>query len=219
MDYKVNPVTIAVENGHVEGDLTLLPDSTQLIIFAHGSGSSRLSPRNRYVADILHQHGFSTLLFDLLTKTEDETYANRFDIFLLTQRLMTVTNWAQLDDRTRFMNIGYFGASTGSAAALQAAARLDASVWAVVSRGGRPDLADPADFERVAAPTLFIVGGSDNEVRELNEIVYEKLICEKKFSVIPGASHLFEEGTTLAQAAKEAAAWFEKHIPKQKPAL
>jgi putative phosphoribosyl transferase len=206
-------VSIASPAGHasLEGELILPPDARSVVLFAHGSGSSRFSPRNTYVASVLQQAGIGTLLFDLLTREEDRDYETRFDIALLTRRLLAATAWVQGNSATQALRIGYFGASTGAAAALQAAAEMGPQVFAVVSRGGRPDLAGSPALNKVAAPTLLIVGGDDYGVIELNEAAYAQLGCEKKLAIIPGATHLFEEPGTLEQAAKAAAAWFAKY--------
>ena len=181
----------------LDGEL-ILPRSAQgVVLFAHGSGSSRFSPRNTYVAEVLQQRGIATLLFDLLTSAEDQDYETRFDIELLTQRLLAATAWLQNNPDTRTLRIGYFGASTGAAAALQAAARMENKIAAVVSRGGRPDLAGETALRRVTAPTLLIVGGADYGVIELNQQADALLNCEKKLILIPGATHLFEEPGTL----------------------
>jgi pimeloyl-ACP methyl ester carboxylesterase len=193
------------------GDLGLPEKARGLVLFAHGSGSSRLSPRNRYVATVLQQHRMATLLFDLLTAREDEVYATRFDIELLTRRLMEAARWAQAEPAVRALPLGFFGASTGAAAALRAAARLGEPVRAVVSRGGRPDLAMD-ELPQVTAPTLLIVGGYDDVVIELNRAAYANLSCEKQLGIVPGATHLFEEPGTLEQAALAAAKWFERHL-------
>jgi alpha-beta hydrolase superfamily lysophospholipase len=193
------------------GDLSLPEKARGLVLFAHGSGSSRLSPRNRYVAAVLQQRRVATLLFDLLTPREDEVYATRFDIELLTRRLMAAARWVQPEPAIRSLPLGFFGASTGAAAALRAAARLGEPVRAVVSRGGRPDLAMD-ELPQVTAPTLLIVGGYDDVVIELNRAAYANLSCEKQLMIVPGATHLFEEPGTLEQAAKSAAEWFEQHL-------
>jgi dienelactone hydrolase len=182
-----------------------------LVLFAHGSGSGRLSPRNNYVARVLREHGVGTLLFDLLTEAEDRIYDNRFDIDLLTHRLLIATQWAGQQVSTRNLSLGYFGASTGAAAALRAAAALGPAIGAVVSRGGRPDLALD-DLARVRAPTLLIVGGNDTVVIELNRAAYRELCVEKELKIIPGATHLFEEPGTLEQVALAAADWFRRHL-------
>jgi pimeloyl-ACP methyl ester carboxylesterase len=193
------------------GMLAAPPTALGLIIFAHGSGSSRFSPRNAYAARALQQHGFATLLFDLLTPGEDTDRRNVFDIRLLGRRVIEAVDWARADARTRRMPIGLFGASTGAAAALVAAAERPSAVAAVVSRGGRPDLAATA-LTRVQAPTLLIVGGDDNEVIALNRAAQAELQCESELVIVPGAGHLFEEPGTLDQALAAASAWFEAHI-------
>ena len=206
--------TVHIPAGTVEldGELILPPSATGVVAFAHGSGSSRFSPRNTYVAEILHQHGIGTLLFDLLSREEDQNYATRFDISLLTQRLLAATAWLQTNPSASALRIGYFGASTGAAAALQAAARMGNKISAVVSRGGRPDLAGEASLRSVIAPTLLIVGGADYGVIELNQQADALLTCQKKLTLIPGATHLFEEPGTLEQAANKAAEWFAKYL-------
>ncbi|MDP2759645.1 MAG: dienelactone hydrolase family protein, partial [Sideroxyarcus sp.] len=158
------------------------------------------------------QHGIGTLLFDLLTREEDQDYETRFDIALLTRRLLAATAWLQAGPKTKTMKIGYFGASTGAAAALQAAAKMGDKIAAVVSRGGRPDLAGEVDLSRVTAPTLLIVGAADYGVIELNQQAYALMNCEKELILIPGATHLFEEPGTLQQAARSAASWFMRHL-------
>lgn len=198
----------------LEGMLELPDNATGIVLFAHGSGSSRLSPRNNYVARVLREAGMGTLLIDLLTQREDIDYATRFDIPLLTRRLLAATGWLQSDQATASLAVGYFGASTGAAAALQAAAEEGQKIAAVVSRGGRPDLAGEDALNRVAAPTLLIVGGFDDVVIGLNQEAYRALHCEKELIVIPGATHLFEEPGTLEQVAKQAAHWFVKFMPR-----
>ncbi len=193
------------------GDLRLPEPAAGLVIFAHGSGSSRLSPRNRQVAEALNESGFATLLFDLLTSEEELDRANVFDIGLLAERLLAVTGWVQAEVDIGGLPIGYFGASTGAAAALRAAARLGDEVRAVVSRGGRPDLAAES-LEAVASPTLLIVGGADWQVLELNEGAAKLLRCEHEVAVVPGATHLFEEPGALERVAELAAAWFSRHL-------
>lgn len=181
-----------------------------LVIFAHGSGSSRLSPRNNFVADVLNRHHIATLLTDLLTAFEDEVYDYRFDIALLSHRLIRVTEWALQQPGLTQLPIGYFGASTGAASALQAAAMLNSNIKAVVSRGGRPDLA--VALKQVKAPTLLIVGSRDTQVMGLNNLAYEQLTSEKKMEIVEGASHLFEEPGALHNVADLAANWFEKYL-------
>lgn len=207
-------VTEHIPAGKIEldGDLTLPPSAKGVVLFAHGSGSSRFSPRNTYVAEVLQQHGIGTLLFDLLTREEDRDYETRFDIALLAQRLLAATEWLQTSPKTTGMHLGYFGASTGAAAALQAAAKMGKQIAAVVSRGGRPDLAGTAALRQVTAPTLLIVGSADYGVIGLNQQADALMNCEKKLTLIPGATHLFEEPGTLQQAAHCAAEWFEKHL-------
>ena len=204
-------ITITAGAASLEGEL-VLPDHTScVVLFAHGSGSSRLSPRNNYVAGVLRDAGLGTLLIDLLTRSEDTDYATRFDIPLLTGRLLATTRWLKSMGRTQSLAIGYFGASTGAAAALQAAAE-DGEIAAIVSRGGRPDLAGDDALRQVTAPTLLIVGGADSVVIELNHAAYEQLKCEKKLVIVPGASHLFEESGALEQVAKYAASWFGQYL-------
>lgn len=197
----------------IEGLLEIPEHAVGLVLFAHGSGSSRLSPRNNHVAGVLRQAGVGTLLMDLLTPAEDRDYDRRFDIALLTQRLLDATRWVVSQPATREMPLGFFGASTGAAAALEAAAILGPDARAVVSRGGRPDLASREALRTVTAPTLLLVGGLDDIVIELNQRAYDQLHCEKKLVIIPGATHLFEEPGTLDQVARQAAAWFARHLP------
>jgi putative phosphoribosyl transferase len=206
------PVTIAGDAVTLEGMLGIPPNASGIVIFAHGSGSSRHSPRNNYVAGVLREAGLATLLFDLLTEEEDRVYATRFDIDLLTRRLVAASRWIDAQPRARGLTVGYFGASTGAAAALDAAARLGSSVGAVVSRGGRPDLAGSLD--RVLAPTLLIVGGLDTEVIALNREAYAQLHCEKELTIVPGATHLFEEPGTLERAAELASRWYIRHLAR-----
>ena len=188
-----------------------------LVVFAHGSGSSRYSPRNNYVAEVLQHGGIATLLFDLLTAREELHRANVFDVELLAGRLGEVTRWARTQPELEGLPVGYFGASTGAAAALWAAAEPDAQIAAVVSRGGRPDLAGPR-LTSVSAPTLLIVGGDDAVVRELNREAQAQLRCLSDLRVVPGASHLFEEPGTLRQAAELARSWFTERFSGQRPA-
>ncbi len=206
---------VHIRSGDVqlEGDLSI-PDGAQgVVLFAHGSGSSRYSPRNQFVARTILEVGVGTLLFDLLTKEEEavdmHTAHLRFDISLLATRLIDATYWikGELD----YLSVGYFGSSTGGGAALVAAARLGDSVGAVVSRGGRPDLAGDA-LPKVESPTLLIVGGLDYPVIEMNRAALARLRCEKEMKIVPGATHLFEERGTLEQVADLAADWFQKHL-------
>ncbi len=206
-------VSIPADQVSLEGMLELPENAAGVVLFAHGSGSSRHSPRNNFVAQVIREAGTGTLLFDLLTSSEDTVYETRFDIPLLTRRLLAATRWAQQYEATRDLAIGYFGASTGAAAALQAAAELPESIAAVVSRGGRPDLAGENALRKVQAPTLLLVGGYDDIVIGLNEKAHALLPCEKELTIIPGATHLFEEPGTLEQVAERAADWFKKHLP------
>ena len=195
------------------GDLAIPEDAQGLVLFSHGSGSSRHSPRNRSVAKRLQRSGWATLLMDLLTEEEDRVYASRFDIDLLTRRLLGVTRWARQHLLTSGLPIGYFGASTGAASALRAAAEPGNEIGAVVSRGGRPDLA-AAVLGRVFSPTLLIVGGRDPEVLALNRMAYARLAGVKQLEVVPGATHLFEEPGTLERVGDLAAEWFASHMPQ-----
>ncbi len=183
-----------------------------VVLFAHGSGSSRHSPRNNFVAEQLRDGGAMTLLVDLLTRDEDQDLERRFDIALLTDRLMRCGLWLETSPVTQSLPIGLFGASTGAAAALQLAAARPQGIAAVVSRGGRPDLAGIPALEQVRAPTLLIVGGRDTGVIELNREAYRQLSCEKQFILVPGATHLFEEPGTLDRVAEAARAWFAAHF-------
>jgi len=204
-------VYIPVDSIKLEGMLEIKENSKGLVIFSHGAGSSRKSPRNNYVANVLREAGLSTLLFDLLTEEEDQVYENRFEIGLLTERLKEVTKWLKNQKELKDFKLGYFGSSTGAASALNAAADFGDEISAVVSRGGRPDLSK--DFlPQVKAPTLFIVGGNDDVVIELNQQAYDLLKTEKELSIIPGATHLFEEPGTLEEVAKQAASFFKKQL-------
>ena len=205
-------VRIASGTVTLEGMLALPPSPQGVVLFAHGSGSSRHSPRNNYVAAQLRHEGLATLLIDLLTQAEDQDYDRRFDIALLVERLHDAARWLVSGPETSGMPIGLFGASTGAAAALQLAAAVPSKVAAVVSRGGRPDLAGIVSLERVKAPTLLIVGGNDTQVLALNEGAYAHLKCPKSLLVVPGATHLFEEPGTLETAAGHAADWFTRHL-------
>ncbi len=203
---------IPADDVHIEGMLELPANARGLVLFAHGSGSSRHSPRNNHVARMLHARGSGTLLLDLLTLSEDLDYHTRFDISLLTHRLLVASAYVmQHTPASRHLPIGYFGASTGAAAALQAAAALGDEVQAVVSRGGRADLAGAHELAKVRAPTLLLVGEADSDVLQLNRVAYAKLQCEKELSVIPDATHLFEEPGALDEVARQAADWFGRH--------
>ncbi|MDD5374272.1 MAG: dienelactone hydrolase family protein [Acidithiobacillus sp.] len=206
-------VHISAEGTRLEGNWVIPENALGLVLFAHGSGSSRLSPRNNYVAQVLRDGGIATLLFDLLTEEEDRVYATRFDIGLLSERLALATRWTQRQPEAAGLPLGYFGASTGAAAALRAAARFGDAIAAVVSRGGRPDLTGPA-ISRVTAPTLLIVGGLDDVVIGMNETAYAELRAEKQMVIVPGATHLFEEPGALEEAASLALAWFQRHFKK-----
>jgi putative phosphoribosyl transferase len=204
-------VELAAGNRQLSGILNVPHDATGIVLFAHGSGSSRFSSRNQFVAGVLQKTRIATLLFDLLEEEEAEDRAKVFDIQLLAERLQLATMWTQEYEQTRGLRLGYFGASTGAAAALVAAARQGKSVGAVVSRGGRPDLAEAA-LQQVRAPTLLIVGGDDEPVVELNRRALARLRCEKKLQIIPGATHLFPEPGALEQVANLASQWFQLHL-------
>src|SRR5437762_3201077 len=211
----MNEVRIQAGRATLDGNLTIVDGATALVLFAHGSGSGRHSPRNQFVARTLNKAGLATLLFDLLTPDEElidvRTAELRFNIGLLAERLVHATRWAEKEQQTRDLRIGYFGSSTGGAAALVAAAEIPQDVGAVVSRGGRPDLAGEA-LPKVQAPTLLIVGGNDDIVIELNEQARDQMRCEVKLEIIPGATHLFEEPGTLEKVAELASDWFVRHI-------
>ena len=210
-----NPVYIDAGPVRLEGNLTIPRAAEGVVLFAHGSGSSRHSPRNRYVAQVLVDAGLGTLLMDLLTPEEEavDMYMAqlRFDIDLLAGRVVAATDWLSANPATSDLSIGYFGASTGAAAALAAAAERPDEVGAVVSRGGRPDLAGPV-LDRVKAPTLFIVGGNDAPVIGMNQEALELLRVEKEMKIVPGATHLFEEPGALEQVARLAADWFTRYL-------
>jgi len=216
------PVSIELAKATLEGNLSLPAHPCGMVLFAHGSGSSRHSPRNRFVAETLQAQGIATLLMDLLTASEEEvdqrTALLRFNIRLLSRRLALATTWALRQPDLRGLSVGYFGASTGAAAALVAAAQQSDKVAAVVSRGGRPDLAGDA-LGSVIAPTLLIVGGNDGPVIDLNEQALASLgSTEKKLIVIPGATHLFEEPGALEEVARVAAEWFSRHFASKSQA-
>lgn len=204
------PVSISLGSISLQGDMAVPSNSHALVIFAHGSGSSRFSERNRMVASYLNQQDIATCLFDLLTVEEDKNYSNRFNIDLLSQRLEDVTNWICRQEEFRQMRIGYFGASTGAAAALKAARDLH-QVSCIVSRGGRPDLA-LKDLPFIRIPVLLIVGEKDSGVIELNEDAFSELKGEKLIEIIPGAGHLFEEPGTMEKVCVLAANWFRFHM-------
>ncbi|MFN8634297.1 MAG: alpha/beta family hydrolase [Chloroflexota bacterium] len=216
MRLSTQPVQVTAGRVGLDGDLTVPDGAIGVVLFAHGSGSSRHSPRNQMVARALQEAGLATLLFDLLTPAEErvdvQTAELRFDIGLLAERLVGATGWIEQHPSTQGLPVGYFGASTGGGAALLAAAEDPASVRAVVSRGGRPDLAGAA-LPRVQAPTLLLVGGRDELVIALNRAALAELGCEKALVVVPGATHLFEEAGTLEEVAKQARDWFVRHLP------
>ena len=211
----MNEVEIEAGPAILSGNLTIPDGAIALILFAHGSGSSRHSPRNQFVARILNEARLATLLFDLLTREEEaidiRSREHRFNIGLLAERLVHATRWAKQQKQQRDLRIGYFGSSTGGAAALVAAAELPQDAGAVVSRGGRPDLAGDV-LPKVQAPTLLIVGGNDDIVIELNEMARDQMRCEVKLEIVPGATHLFEEPGALEKVAKLASDWFVNHI-------
>ena len=200
-------VAIDLEDVTLEGALGVPPEAPGIVVFAHGSGSSRKSPRNNFVADEIRERGLGTLLFDLLTEEEDQVRENRFDIPLLTDRLVGATEWLWNREETAGVNVGYFGSSTGAAAALRGAARLGEDVDAVVSRGGRVDLAEEV-LEDVEAASCFIVGGADTGVLEANREAHDRLTCEKELHVVEGAGHLFEGEGELEEVTAVAADWF-----------
>jgi dienelactone hydrolase len=218
LDVMERGVRIPIADATLEGDLAIPAGASGIAVFAHGSGSSRHSPRNRSVARVIRKAGVGTLLFDLLTREEESvdlyTRHLRFDIELLAERLIRATGWLAEQEEARNLRIGYFGSSTGAAAALMAAARLGEKIGAVVSRGGRPDLAGAA-LPLVKSPTLLIIGGDDQPVIELNQRAYEQMRCEKEMRIIPDATHLFEEPGALEQVAELAAAWFRDHLQSQ----
>ena len=214
----MSEIQIQIGRAVLFGELQIPEVATALVLFAHGSGSSRRSPRNRFVARTLNDAGLGTLLFDLLTPEEEEvdmrTREHRFNIGLLAHRLVHATRWTKQLEQTRDLRIGFFGSSTGGGAALVAAAKLPEYVGAVVSRGGRPDLAGDA-LPNVEAPTLLIVGGYDDVVIDLNEMARHQMRCEVKLEIVPGAMHLFEEPGALERVAKFASDWFSLHLARE----
>lgn len=210
------PVRIPARGAELKGDLLVPAGARGVVLFAHGSGSSRLSPRNRFVAEALNQRGLGTLLTDLLTSSEEETddatAELRFDIPFLAGRLDAASSWLRDRPEARRLPLGYFGASTGAAAALLAAAARPSEIFAVVSRGGRPDLAVEV-LARVKAPTLLIVGGADREVLAMNEVAASLMTAERRIEVVAGATHLFEERGALEEVARLAGDWFLAHLP------
>jgi dienelactone hydrolase len=212
---KEEVVVIRVTKGTIEGNLVVPRDAKGIVLFAHGSGSGRFSPRNQYVAKVLNEAGIGTLLIDLLTKEEEEidvaTGEFRFDIGLLSQRLEVATEWLKNNPATKSLSIGYYGASTGAAAALIAATKFPKDIKTVVSRGGRPDLA-MEHLQKVKVPALFIVGGRDTDVLDLNKKAMQQIPAEKKLEIVPGATHLFEEPGKLEEVAQLSAKWFLAHL-------
>ena len=215
LEEKHKTIEIPLNQVVLKGNLFIPENARALVLFSHGSGRSRLSPRNNYVAGVLQHEGLATLLFDLLTEEEDRLYKTRFNIDLLTQRLIEVTEWIKTQKETKGLQLAYFGASTGAASALSAAAYFGDEIAAVVSRGGRPDLA-MSELYKVTAPTLLIVGGWDKVVIVLNQKAYGNLRCERKLEIIPGATHLFEESGKLEAVAAVSAKWFTKHLQPKK---
>ncbi|MBX9781711.1 MAG: dienelactone hydrolase family protein [Chitinophagaceae bacterium] len=211
MEFRFNDeVTVQAKDVLLQGELIVPLHANAVIIFSHGSGSSRLSSRNKMVARYLNEKKFGTLLFDLLTPAEEKIYDKRFDIALLTERLINATKWIEKHPAVKQCSLGYFGASTGAAATLNAAAALP-QIAAVVSRGGRPDLA-MEQLSKVEAAVLLIVGSYDFEVIKLNHTAFKQLHCERELEIVHGASHLFEEAGTMEKVCELAAGWFEKHL-------
>lgn len=210
------PVTIPAQDVQLDGLLHIPRHAQGIILFVHGSGSGRFSPRNQFIAHLLQKENYATLLFDLLTADEDivdeTTLAYRFDIELLAKRLLNVTHWAVENPVLHKLPMGYFGASTGGGAALLAAAQPHSTVKSIVSRGGRPDLAGRHALALVEAPTLLIIGGNDEVVIDLNQSAFDQLNCEKEMVIVPGASHLFEEAGKLDEVAALALRWFKQYL-------
>lgn len=207
-----NPVNIELGRVKLKGILTIPPASKGIVLFSHGSGSSHLSPRNMYIASELNSHQFATLLFDLLTEEEDIHFKNRFDIDLLTNRLLKTSEWLEDQPAIIDLPLGFFGASTGAASALRAAALLGHEAKAVVSRGGRPDLAGDDYLRKVTTPTLLLVGGNDDIVLSLNQKALHEMKCTKRLQTIPGAGHLFSEPGTLERVAIFSSLWYNKFL-------
>jgi len=217
---KLQEIEIVIDDKvSIKGSLNIFEGAKGIVLFAHGSGSGRFSPRNRYVAGVLEEAKIASLLIDLLTEEEEQvdlqTRQLRFDIDLLATRVVGATKWLLADSTLSKLKIGYFGASTGASAALVAAAELGEHISAIVSRGGRPDLAGAA-LAKVKAPTLLIVGGNDSVVIDLNERAMEQLAGEKELAIVPGAGHLFEEPGAMEQVAQHAAKWFERYLYRDK---
>lgn len=207
-------VDIPLASVTLKGDLVVPENAIGIVVFSHGSGSSRLSSRNRMVAELIQQQKIGTLLFDLLTEEEDQIYENRFNIDLLVSRLIETTQWLMENKSTKTLPIAYFGASTGAASALRAAAYFGKTIKAVVSRGGRPDLAMNG-LPLVTAPTLLIVGGEDVPVIRMNKMAYDELGSVKEMKIIPGATHLFEEPGKLLEVAELAIVWYKRYLTKK----
>ena len=207
-------IDIPLSSVILKGDLVIPENPIGIVIFSHGSGSSRFSSRNRMVAELIQKHNIATFLFDLLTEKEDQIYENRFNIDLLTSRLIETTEWLMEDKNTKGLPIGFFGASTGAASALRAAAYFGETVKAVVSRGGRPDMAI-TELPMVTAPTLLIVGGLDVPVIGMNKMAFDELESVKEMKIIPGATHLFEEPGKLLEVADLAIAWYKRYLTKK----
>ena len=207
-------IDIPLSSVILKGDLVIPENPIGIVIFSHGSGSSRFSSRNRMVAELIQKHNIATFLFDLLTEKEDQIYENRFNIDLLTSRLIETTEWLMEDKNTKGLPIGFFGASTGAASALRAAAYFGESAKAVVSRGGRPDMAI-TELPMVTAPTLLIVGGLDVPVIGMNKMAFDELQSVKEMKIIPGATHLFEESGKLLEVADLAIAWYKRYLTKK----
>ena len=208
---KREEISIPLASVTLKGELVLPENALGIVVFSHGSGSSRFSPRNKMVAELIQQHGMGTLLFDLLTEQEDRIYENRFNIDLLVSRLIEATEWLMHNVETQKFSVAYFGASTGAASALRAAAYFEKKIKAVVSRGGRPDLALKA-LPMVTAPTLLIVGQLDVPVIQMNKQAFDQLHCIKEMKIIPGATHLFEEPGKLIEVAEMAISWYKEYF-------
>ena len=211
---KREEINIPLPSVVLKGELVLPDNALGIVVFSHGSGSSRFSPRNKMVGELIQEHGMATLLFDLLTEEEDRIYENRFNIDLLVSRLIDATEWLMQYKETKNLPVAYFGASTGAASALRAAAYFGKSIKAVVSRGGRPDLAMIA-LPLVTAPTLLIVGQLDVPVIQMNKQAFDQLNCKKEMKIIPGATHLFEEPGKLMEVANMAIAWYKEYLVKE----
>ena len=211
---KREEINIPLPSVVLKGELVLPDNALGIVVFSHGSGSSRFSPRNKMVGELIQEHGMATLLFDLLTEEEDRIYENRFNIDLLVSRLIDTTEWLMQYKETKNLPVAYFGASTGAASAVRAAAYFGKSIKAVVSRGGRPDLAMNA-LPLVTAPTLLIVGQLDVPVIQMNKQAFDQLNCKKEMKIIPGATHLFEEPGKLMEVANMAIAWYKEYLVKE----